>query len=102
MSGGRLMATTSLLRSLPVSSPLLSSPQRFINIEKRTSGHKFCRYSGQLDLSGCPMGEGPVRPDVVASVTIWIAFEIILMLGLCLPKRARCGYFGHDFSGPDP
>ena len=47
------------------------------------------------------MRKRPIRPNVVASVAIWIFFQIILMLGLGLPKGTSRSYFRHDFAGPD-
>src|ERR1700722_15665245 len=49
----------------------------------------------------CPVRKRPIRTDVVASVAIWIAFQIVLMFGLRLPKRTRRLYLRHDFSRPN-
>src|ERR1700722_8699012 len=40
-----------------------------------------------VDSSGA-MRKAPVGPNVMTRVAIWIAFQIILMFGLSLPKRA--------------
>ena len=40
-------------------------------------------------------------PDVVTAIAAGIAFEVILMLGLGLPKSARRLHFGNHFAGPE-
>lgn len=40
-------------------------------------------------------------PDVVTGIAAGIAFEVILMLGLRLPKSAGRLHFGDHFAGPD-
>ena len=40
-------------------------------------------------------------PDVVTGIAAGIAFEVILMLGLRLPKSAGGLYFGDHFAGPE-
>jgi len=47
------------------------------------------------------MGKPPIRPDVVASVAIWISFQVILVFVLTSPERTSRFYFGHRFSVPD-
>src|ERR1700678_3413410 len=47
------------------------------------------------------MRKAPIRPDVVASVAIWISFQIILMLGFGLPEGTGRFYCRHGFSGPN-
>lgn len=42
----------------------------------------------------------PVGPDKMTGVTGGVALEIVLMLGLSLPKIARLGNFGHHFTRP--
>jgi hypothetical protein len=54
-----------------------------------------------LAQSSRTMRKAPIRPDVVAGVAVRISLQIILMLGLSLPKRTSRCYFRHDFAGPD-
>src|SRR5260370_1440186 len=44
----------------------------------------------------------PVRPDKVTRVAVRIAFQIILVLRLGLPKGASRGHFGHHLARPKP
>jgi hypothetical protein len=45
--------------------------------------------------------KNPVRPNEVALVRTGMAIEVILMLGLSLPKRASGNYLCHDGAGPE-
>src|SRR5579863_4196507 len=49
----------------------------------------------------CPMRKSPIGADVVAGVAVWIAFQVVLMFGLRLPKRTCRLYLGHHFSRPN-
>src|SRR5271156_322992 len=49
----------------------------------------------------CPVRKSPIRADVMASVAIWIFFQIILMFGLSFPKRTSRLYLRHGFSRPN-
>jgi len=42
----------------------------------------------------------PVRPNEMASVTIWITLQIVLMLRLGFPEGTGWSYFGDHFTGP--
>src|SRR5579859_1714139 len=42
----------------------------------------------------------PVRPDEVAGVAVWIALEVVLMLGLGFPEVPCRGHFRHDATRP--
>ncbi len=44
----------------------------------------------------------PVRPNEMASVTIRIVLQIVLMLRLGFPKSTRGRDFSHHFTGPNP
>src|SRR4051794_23871003 len=46
------------------------------------------------------MRQLPVRPRVVAVVTVGVALEVILMLGLGLPERGRRADLGHHLARP--
>src|SRR5580692_12336957 len=54
-------------------------------------------------LASCfklPVRKAPIGPDVMASVAVRDALEIVLVFGLRFPEF-RCGlYFGHYLSGP--
>src|SRR3954452_8492743 len=45
-------------------------------------------------------GQHPLRPDEVARITLRIALEIILVLGLGFPEIADASDFGHRLAGP--
>jgi ATP-dependent helicase Lhr and Lhr-like helicase len=47
-----------------------------------------------------PAGQLPARPDVVAGVTVGVAQQVVLVLGLGLPERAGRGHLGDHLAGP--
>src|SRR5204863_9965240 len=49
-----------------------------------------------------PLRKNPVRADEMAGVAVGVLLEVVLMLGLGLPERARRGDFRHDLPGPAP
>jgi len=48
------------------------------------------------------MGKHPIWSNEVAGISVRDALEVVLMLWLGLPKRARGHSLGHDFTGPKP
>src|SRR6185436_6987714 len=70
-----------------------------------TSGARPLRARGPFPIRSwllgcCPLRENPARPHEVAGVAVRVPLEVVLMLGLGLPERARGGYLRHDLPRP--